>query len=320
MRISIIIPVHNNSHTLKRCVESYVNQKGTSLEIILVDDGSVDNSPEMCQMFENYYENITYIRQDNKGVSSARNRGLSIATGEIIGFGDADDFVEKDSLKHVEDLFISQNVDIVVGGFNCINESINVKRSIKKEKKIDSSNMIEHVLIDDNIMGAVWNKFISRDLLDNIYFDKELSYCEDSFFLIDLLSKHRFCNIVITPKILYNYVNESNSATNSFRKFFDGDGRLKYVVSFEKMLDTLELRKREQKLVKYKMYQLCLDMIINYDIAEEQYFYLKNNLKKYRVCWICNFHRNLLSNMKRIVKYFLVQINYQKRKGVDKLK
>lgn len=99
LKVSIIIPVHNAENTLNRCIESVVCQSYKNIECILVENGSSDNSPFLCSMYAEKYKNIISKSIGSKGVSYARNCGLSLATGDIIGFCDADDFLEINAIE-----------------------------------------------------------------------------------------------------------------------------------------------------------------------------------------------------------------------------
>ena len=112
-KISIIIPIYNASKYLKRCVDSILRQTRQDFELILVNDGSKDDSGEICQQYAENKSNIKYISKNNGGVSSARNIGIEHSCGEFICFVDADDWLEPNYIEKLAEKFESDNIDMV---------------------------------------------------------------------------------------------------------------------------------------------------------------------------------------------------------------
>ena len=124
-KISVIIPVYNVCNYLDRCIQSVLTQTYKDLEIILVDDGSTDESGKLCDIYKERDERIIVIHQKNQGVSCARNAGINIASGEYIGFVDADDYIEKNMYEELSSKIYFGNVknEIIVCSFNRINNN-----------------------------------------------------------------------------------------------------------------------------------------------------------------------------------------------------
>lgn len=116
MKYSIIVPVHNAESTITRCVESVVSQN-VDLQVILIENGSSDRSANECEILSQKYNCVEYYQSKLSGVSNARNIGLDKADGDIIGFCDADDYYEPNSLKKVSKIFEQYEIDIVYMGF-----------------------------------------------------------------------------------------------------------------------------------------------------------------------------------------------------------
>lgn len=112
-KVSIIVPVYNVELYLEECIDSVINQTYENLEIIIVDDGSTDNSGMICDAYENKDERITVIHKENGGLSAARNTGLRIATGEYVYFLDSDDYIEKNAMSDLMEIFEQEKVDVV---------------------------------------------------------------------------------------------------------------------------------------------------------------------------------------------------------------
>lgn len=122
---SIIIPIYNAENFLNRCIDSALNQKGITSEIILINDGSTDKSYEICMKYKNITDKIKLITQENKGLSEARNAGLDYASGDIAVFLDADDWISKDTLYIIKDIMNLHNLDVV--GFKDSMHDVNQK-------------------------------------------------------------------------------------------------------------------------------------------------------------------------------------------------
>ena len=121
--VSIIVPVYNSERYIDRCIQSWMQQSYTNFELLLVDDGSTDESYSICKKYTLMDSRIKVFHSSNMGASSARNRGLKEASGDIIGFCDADDFVSTEILSHVEKNFRkAENIDVVVLGYS-VNEN-----------------------------------------------------------------------------------------------------------------------------------------------------------------------------------------------------
>lgn len=212
-KISIIVPVYNAELYLKECVESIINQNYHNIELILINDGSKDNSEKICINYANKDKRIKYIYQNNSGVSSARNAGLEIASGEYILFVDSDDFLEKNAisklLKNITD------VDLLCFGYN----EVYIDKSIKVcfEKKINNCKEIEEkILLDNKIGGFLWNKIFKSKIIknNNLKFNKEIHFCEDLLFVTEYI---KYCKKTkYQNECLYNYRMRKNSASGNF--------------------------------------------------------------------------------------------------------
>ena len=117
-KISVIIPVYNDEKYLAQCLDSVLRQTYSNLEIILVDDGSTDSTPELCEKYREKYANIRILHKKNGGVGSSRNAGLEMATGEYVLFVDHDDLLSETHIEELYKLLKKNDADIAVGNFN----------------------------------------------------------------------------------------------------------------------------------------------------------------------------------------------------------
>ncbi len=199
MLVTVIVPVYKTEDYLDRCVSSIVNQTYRDLEIILVDDGSPDRCPELCDRWSRQDSRIKVIHQENGGLSAARNAGIRAATGAYIGFVDSDDWVNPDMYRRLCDAAIRCGADIAVGGrcdivdgkmerFNphpLAGKTLTGHEEIMEIRK----NLYGHRFHDPVIEAfpmTVWNGLYKRDLLDkhSLFFENVLS--EDTIFNLDV--------------------------------------------------------------------------------------------------------------------------------------
>lgn len=220
--VSLIISAYNADKYLKRCLESVVNQTYKNLEIILVDDGSVDDSGRICDIYAAQDCRIHVIHQQNAGISVARNNALAVATGEYLGFTDADDKLEAD---YIETLLRNiAGYDMVVCGFHSIDKDGNiVDRSLPKNCIMTTGEFLE-VYLDDEIAvfqgleigpkigGYLWNKLFRRQVWGDIKFIPQIREMEDTLAVARYLSKINKINCIIDCKYFYYQI--IGSATN----------------------------------------------------------------------------------------------------------
>lgn len=197
--ISVIVPIYNVEEYLNRCVESIVNQTYRNLEIILVDDGSPDNCPKMCDDWAGKDNRIKVIHKENGGLSDARNAGMKIATGEYISFIDSDDWIDTETFSLVMEKIIATKAQI--GAFNIISvDSDSCTPNLSDEYELlNSEQAIENTIDDTGVKTVAWNKVYHKIVLQGLNFPKGKLH-EDEFFTFRALDKaeetvylHRQC-------------------------------------------------------------------------------------------------------------------------------
>ncbi len=215
--ISVIVPVYNAEKYLRECIESILSQTYTHFELLLINDGSKDSSPQVCNEYASRDERIRVFHQENAGVSAARNKGLDNAQGEYICFVDADDTVNEDFISLMS-AAMKEKIDIVHCGRTKFNKD--EKRKQEYTGKIIILNQIESkkkFLDGRAFLGSVWAKLFKTKIIKkhNLRF-KEYSYAEDQLFVYEYLSFIiLLCNI---KEKLYNYRDNEDSAMNMDRK------------------------------------------------------------------------------------------------------
>lgn len=217
--ISIIIPVYNAEDYMERCINSVIDQTYQDIEIILIDDGSNDRSGKICDKYQMIDNRVKVIHKENQGVSAARNTGIDIATGDFIGFVDADDYIEKDMYEYLYKIINQNNADIAICNYDNVNDNFHSSLGsyMSKNMIMKSSEAIENVLKTNGFKGYLWNKLFRVELLKNnqkyIRLDPDISICEDLLFVCKCISRSK--TIVYSPLIKYHYYNNKQSVLRS---------------------------------------------------------------------------------------------------------
>ena len=209
-KISVIVPIYKVEQYLNRCVDSIINQTYTNLEIILVDDGSPDNCPKICDEYAKIDDRIKVIHKENGGLSDARNAGLEIATGDYIAFVDSDDWVHKDMYRILYENIIKNKADIAECSTKKVEEyeeDFNLKEEF--EVNIYSKEKSMKALIhEDIVQQTVWNKLYKRELVDDLLFEKG-KFHEDEFWTYKVIDR---CNCLVHIDIeMYYYFQRQDS-------------------------------------------------------------------------------------------------------------
>lgn len=203
--ISIVIPVYNAEKTLERCVDSVLQQSLDSYEVILVDDGSQDQSGAICDRFALENQQIRVVHQSNCGVSCARNTGIKMARGTYLTFLDSDDWIAPTHLEQYYHAITQFNCDVVIGGYSKTEEN-QATQCLPPQTGCFGNEIWESICIDFSIYGYLWNKLFRMDILQNhslrlredMYSQEDLEFClsifkeADQIALIDCNS-YQYC-------------------------------------------------------------------------------------------------------------------------------
>ena len=228
--VSVIVPVYNKEEYLEKCIMSLTQQTMREIQIILVNDGSTDNSLAVCNKFSEQDDRIIVLDNKNGGVSSARNSGMSLATGEYIGFVDPDDWVDLDMYQKMYEAILASQSEICM--CNYVEEKPGSAKKVLVPYKgtIDTAdittivaNMIAAPTLNSGevtIMGSACRLLISNSLLKKhgVRFDEEVSYMEDLLFCVEIFL---FCErAVITEGAYYHYRVYPASTVGSYKPKF----------------------------------------------------------------------------------------------------
>lgn len=305
MKFSVVIPVFNGERYIEKCVESLIFQSVKVDEIIIVNDHSTDNTDRICLRINEKYDNVIYLTSDGNGVSAARNKGISVASGDIIGFCDADDMVKEDMSKLVKDYFkVEDNKKILITGFEKVE-----KKSGKVENYVyDKTNVltvdsaIKLVVCEDSVGGFSCNKFFRASLLKENNYDTDLTHCEDLDFVIRKIILCDDYQIGIVNKVTYIYYFNDKSASQNINNLLDYDDyEIRYNKAFYKLANNPECGVYK-KYFYYKLLVLNLDIISFYSLDKRFEDNIKKVIKNYFQYFIKMFGLKPIYNFKNFIK------------------
>ena len=214
--VSIIVPIYNAEKYIEKCTNSLMNQTYNNIEIILVNDGSKDNSKNILEKLSKKDKRIIIINKENGGVSTARTEGMKKSNGEFLMFMDSDDYVDADYVEYFYNLinYNNQKYDLAIN-FN--KYSIYTPKQVKEEKiSVLSSEKVSEYIYTSKINEAVWNKIYRKSFLvkNNISFNKKIWYGEGMLFNIQCLQYTD--SVVVGNKRVYHQFYNTNSAMRNF--------------------------------------------------------------------------------------------------------
>lgn len=212
--VSIIIPVFNAERYIKKTLESVLNQTYKQIEIILINDGSTDNTTNILGIFQKQDKRIRVIVQENRGVSYSRNVGLQQAKGKYIVFVDGDDYVDNNIIEELLKLITKTNSDIACMGYVLHRPDQKFYFYNTQQKKIFTrSEGLKQLILGSYIEPGVVAKIFDRECIKDLFFDQEIKYNED--YLFNLMAFSRAKRIVYYDITLYHYILHPGSATTN---------------------------------------------------------------------------------------------------------
>lgn len=219
---SVIIPVYNAQQHIKRCMESIIDQSYTDLEIILINDGSTDNSGEICDDYAQKDKRVKVIHKENGGVSSARNAGLEIATGDYISFIDPDDWIDRNMYETLFSHISDANIDVLRFNAYRKDEIINELPFDGVYTNEDLENKVLLPMIGAEafggmfILGVLWLHIYKREIIEkyHIRFNTRLRRCEDRLFTLTFTIHAKSMKFI--KDVLYHYEVYDESLSNKY--------------------------------------------------------------------------------------------------------
>jgi len=265
MKLSIIVPVYNVYDYIDKCLESLSKSYFEGLEIIIVNDGTKDNSQEIIDKYTKKFKFMKSFIKENGGLSSARNYGINASSGEYIGFVDSDDYVESSMFKKLYDKAKSNGFDMVV--CDLYEDRKGSLKSISSLIKKDLFNKNDIKKAMTNIYPAAWNKIYKRQFFDIVNF-KEGVWFEDVEFLYRLIPSLN--SIGVVNEALYYYVQREGAITSKVTtKIYDYIDNLNSIVDFYKKNNLFNSYYNELEYVYFRyLYATFIKRVINFEYLE----------------------------------------------------
>lgn len=242
--ISIVVPVYRVEKYLDRCIQSLVKQRNVKIEIILVDDGSPDQCPQICDLWGKKDARIKVLHKKNGGLSDARNEGLKIAKGTYIAFVDGDDWAAENLYQVLSEALEKTESDIACCEFQKIWKEKEVRRDDGKTARYevyDTKRALQEVIADRKIKQVVWNKLYRREIIEKIWFAVG-KYHEDEFWTYQVIGNAK--QIVCVSYLGYFYFQRKESIMNAAYS--------------EKRLDAIEAKIQRQKYLGKEFPELAV--------------------------------------------------------------
>ena len=278
--ITVIVPIYNTEKYLDKCINSIINQTYINLEIILVDDGSTDNSLNICNEYKKIDKRIVIINKKNGGLSSAKNAGLDVHKGKYVSFIDSDDYVDNNFIEELYNNLINTNSDIsLCNYYDTIN---NIDYPKKSESFVLENNYkYKYLLGKYSIVTVVsWNKLYKEKIFNKLRFETNKKH-EDAYIIADILKEAKRISYML-DKCLYHYNRRDNSLSTSYNiSSFDN------IIAFEK---NINIMKENNIKANYNKFNLSIYMELKYiltnmDKKEDNKLIIneyKNKLLKYQ--------------------------------------
>lgn len=283
--ISVVVPCYNVEKYLEKCVDSIINQTYQNLEIILVDDGATDSTPELCDKLALTDSRIKVIHKQNGGLSDARNAGLTIANGKYITFFDSDDWIEPETLKVAIEEMMNNNLDLVVWGYTA--DFVDSDEKLISNRNCAVNGICElgannTVLTQKNtlgISGYAWNKLYKTEIIknNNLLFEKGISLVEDILFNSAYFCK---CNKIEFINYIGNHYIQRGRVTLGTKRYENAfELKLMGCTARENILEHFNIDKKTLANIMGSFYYGALNSAVA-NIATEPHINYADSIKK----------------------------------------
>ena len=268
--LSVIIPVYNVAEYLKQCLDSVYSQIRDNYEVILVDDGSTDNSGDICDEYKLKYSQTIVVHKENGGLSDARNAGIKVATGEYIYFIDSDDWLAPNAISTLLDYAVENKCEVVQGGlFYAYNDYLLYDNSQKTPFVLNKNQAMKELIKNDYIKNFAWGKIYKTEIVKKYLFIKGV-YFEDSYWQHHII--HEVNNYGVIPFPLYYYRQRESSISGTFSiKILD------LLKGYEqRLLFVSDKYPQYTKLIAKKFWQTVANTLISIKSNKNDYITLNN--------------------------------------------
>ena len=305
-KVSIVVPIYNVEKYLDRCIQSLLAQTLKEIEIILVDDESPDNCPQICDRYVAKYTYVKVVHKKNDGLGKARNSGMEVATGEYIAFVDSDDYIKEDMYEILLNLIKKYDADVSICNlYDVIDENECIRNKENGIREYSRLDILKEVLLDKNIQSYAWNKLYEKELFDEIKYPIGKKY-EDigtTFYVFEKCNK-----IVVTSEPEYYYLKRSDSLVNNVTE--------STVLDYTEIIIQRYLYTKEniKELKKYNNYYLAKTLITAHNDIELLGSISEKMQEKYKELY--NLVYNIMKNDREDIEELF---NAEQKKAIKNL-
>ena len=303
--VSIIVPVYNGERYLKQCLGSIVSQTFSSYEVIIINDGSTDNTQSIVDDYASRYPFIRVYTQENAGIQKTRTRGLQLAKGEYIAWVDSDDFIEPNMIEKLYHTAVCEKSDVVICDYDFYPEKTSMKEKWYKEYR----GTIDWYFIERNTQQ--WNKLISRELLEETNMAHWISYCGEGAYALALIKAKHITSI--SDKLYHYRVGHGSISTTLNPNWYIGD--VQRTRRQREMIHESGLADRWDVYYQYRIiYSLIRSMIIMARIGNlEEYRKQREQLRELK--WKANQYTKVIldhnhGKLKSFVLRHIIPLNF----------
>lgn len=256
--ISVIIPFFNSENCIGRMLDSILSSTYIPYEILLIDDGSTDNSEQVIKEYSSRYSIIKYVKKEHSGVSASRNLGIQLACGNFISFLDSDDYIEPNMYELMVKAISDESFDGSICGYFTHKDNAITSYYSKNIDVLYSKDILKGMFTDETIRGFLFTRLFRTEYLKELSLDEDISMCEDLLFQSKLFSQ-KSLKFAYVQAPLYHYIQNSGSATVS-RPLFK-DGTFIYAPAFDRIKKYVSMdyvRDSYADIIDYNMYNSLL--------------------------------------------------------------
>lgn len=305
--VSIIVPIYNVENYLRKCLDSIRNQTHLHLEVIMINDGSVDNSQQICTEYTKLDSRFILINKENGGLASARNKGLEYCNGEYIVCVDSDDWIEHNMVEKMLTNMLIYDADMSVCSFYI--EEGNKTRLHDQFKNVEiftKEESLRYMILPNKFYGFSWNKMYKSAIIGNQKYDEKILKGEDSPFSCEYILK---CNRVVYDTIpLYHYRQDTISISRSKFK----DNKMTVLDSYMHIIDLLRASNFSDDLILLQETQYAnqlLSLIVNiFKTDSKRYYKQRKKIKKEMFVYYKKYLVSKEIDLKHKVSYLFFMI------------
>ena len=279
IKFSIIIPCYNVEKYIEKTIKSVLSQTYSNFELLLINDGSTDNTFKIIKQLKETDDRIRVFSQENLGVSQTRNKGISLSKGEFIYFLDGDDLIENNLLEKANEIFDKKEIDVFSFGYDVFRGENRLELSNKKfdSSILTSKEFLKRFFVKD-IPQSICSLIVKKEIFKNLYFKENMVVGEDLEFQIQLLLNNEI-NIYSSSDMFFHYIRRENSATTTNKMNIN---YFNILLCFENLRKQI-LKKKIKEFFNYhiEIFFSAINGLSKKNFTKENYADIKKELAKY---------------------------------------